>query len=219
MKSEVKIPFHLSKQDRDKRGLPIPWIVFRDKEGTPHFTINDQAALIMALAQKLCGLCGRPHKLGNMWFIGGPGAAFHERGLYIDPPVHEECGRYAMRVCPFIAAPNYSTRIDAKTLDPNKQGDTAVLMDSGMDPSRPAMFVFARASGYKLIEVDPELPQKYIQPRRPWKEVEFWLQGQQIKMPQASAIQRVHAVNKSGMQPEELLWWPRSTNSAQEQTP
>jgi hypothetical protein len=147
--TEIEIPYLLRGNDRDRRGLPIPYIVYRDKDGDPHFTINEAVAVKKVLDRKLCALCGKPHKLGAMWFTGGAGAAFHEEGLFIDPPAHEACGTYAMRVCPFIAAPNYSKRIDHRTLTPEKTHEAALVQDSGMDPKRPPFFVFARASGYQ----------------------------------------------------------------------
>lgn len=200
MKTEIELPFNLSKLDRDRRGLPIPFVVYRDKEGTPHFTINDIHALTMALGNKLCGLCGKPHKMGKMWFIGGVGAAFHESGLFIDPPVHEECGRYAMQVCPFIAAPNYSKRIEDATLDPEKSHG-GVLTDNQMDPSRPPLFIFARTSSYRLIEAEESAV--YIQPRRPWKEIEYYLHGTRINKAEAAAL----TVADGKYLPEDLMWW------------
>ncbi len=128
---EVPIPFSLSKNDRDRRGLPIPFIVYRDTLGVPHFTVDDIGKLDTVLLNKLCGLCGQPLKLGQMWLIGGPASAFLEDGLFIEPPAHEECARYAIQVCPFIAASNYSRRIrKAKTLKPGVLHDQAQIHDN-----------------------------------------------------------------------------------------
>jgi hypothetical protein len=199
--TEIEIPYLLRGNDRDRRGLPIPYIVYRDKAGDPHFTINETVAVKKVLDRKLCALCGKPHKLGAMWFTGGAGAAFHEEGLFIDPPSHEACGTYAMRVCPFIAAPNYSKRIDHRTLTPEKTHEAALVQDSGMDPKRPPFFVFARASGYRVHDVQPG--QWYIQPRRPWKEIQYWLKGEQITQAQAAELLEGTEYHPSG-----LKWWP-----------
>lgn len=196
------IPWLLRNNDRDKRGLPIPFIVFRDADNTPHFTVNDNTALTLCLTDKRCGLCGTPFQLGKMWFIGGPGAAFHENGLFIDAPVHHQCGTFAMKVCPFIAAPNYSKRIDDATIDPERLQDSAVLMDSNMDVTRPPLFVFARTSGYKLVEADDLGLQHYIQPRRPWKEIEYWQHGQRIVKKVAQEI-----IDAGDLPTGVLKWW------------
>ena len=67
---DVPIPFNLSKNDRDRRGFPIPYIVYRDLSGVPHFTVDDVALVQKVLDKKLCGLCGKPLKTGQMWLIG-----------------------------------------------------------------------------------------------------------------------------------------------------
>jgi hypothetical protein len=205
----MNIPFALSHLPRDRRGLPIPFIVYRDQEGNPHFTINDSLRLAMVLDRKLCGLCGKPLKLGQMWFVGGAGAAFHERGLYIDPPSHEICGRFAMQVCPFIAAPNYSKRIDDRTLDPaKKHPETYIKQDQTTDPARPPYFVFARAANYRRVEVEPGLV--YLQPKRPWKDVEFWERGQRIDQGRATAL-----LAGTEYAPALLKWWPNERERAE----
>lgn len=41
------IPAQMQHLDRDKRGLPIPFIVLRDNDNKPHFTINDTHPLFI----------------------------------------------------------------------------------------------------------------------------------------------------------------------------
>jgi hypothetical protein len=197
---DVPIPFNLLKNDRDRRGLPIPFVVYRDAEGVPHFTVNDVQKLDTILSNKLCGLCGKPLKLGQIWLIGGPGSSFLEDGLFIDPPMHEECARYAIQVCAFLAAPNYSRRIEARTL---KEGDMAYVHDNQIAPPRPLFFVLTRTSGFKLIDPDDGSGQKYIQPRRPWKDVEFWKNGARITQAEAEKI-----AEAGDLPPSQLKWWP-----------
>jgi len=50
---DVPIPFDLQENDRDRRGLPIPFVVYRDVTGMPHFTINDVGAVDEVLSKKL----------------------------------------------------------------------------------------------------------------------------------------------------------------------
>jgi hypothetical protein len=201
--NEVPIPFNLSQNPRDRRGLPIPFIVYKDMNGVPHFTVDDVSALNLVLADKLCGLCGKPLKMGQMWQIGGPISAFHEDGLYIEPPAHEECARYAIQVCPFIAATNYARRIEAKTLKSAAVHDEAMVHDNGMAPPRPLFFALTRTSGIKLFDANDGSGQHHIQPRRPWKHVEFWKNGEQITQEEAEAI-----AEDSDNPPSTLKWWP-----------
>jgi hypothetical protein len=204
MTADHPLPYRLKHLPKDRRGLPIPFVVFRDQDGKPHFTINDQHAVAMALSSKLCGLCGKPHRFGEMWFIGGPTAAFHESGAFIDPPVHRECGEYAMKVCPFIAAPSWSRRIDDKTLDYSKlpQDQAIVAIDS--PPERPPYFVMARASGYRIAEADDSPGQALIVPRRPWKETHFWLNSHEITKTYAKEISA-----RTDFPAEKLEFWPK----------
>jgi hypothetical protein len=171
--------------------------------GVPHFTVDNVSALNLVLAERLCGLCGKPLKLGQMWLIGGPISAFHEDGLYIEPPAHEECARYAVQVCPFIAASNYSRRIEAKTLKPGAIDDMKQVHDNQNAPPRPLFFALTRTSGVKLIDADDGSGQKHIQPRRPWKEIEFWKNGERITQEEARQIARA-----GDLSPSALKWWP-----------
>jgi hypothetical protein len=200
---DVPIPFNLSKNDRDRRGLPIPFIVYRDQNGVPHFTVDDRQTVNLVLSKKLCGLCGKPLKLGQMWFIAGPVTAFHEDGLSIEPHAHEECARYAVQVCAFLAAPNYSRRIEDKTLDLEDVHDNAQVHKSHQAPPRPVFFALARTSGIKVIDAGDGSDLKYIQPRRPWKEVEFWQNGERIAQSKAEQIAQAN-----DLPPSQLKWWP-----------
>lgn len=200
---DILIPFNLSKNDRDRRGLPIPFIVYRDMNGVPHFTVDDTRAVNLALSKKLCGLCGKPLKVGQMWLIGGPLSSFSEDGLFTVPPAHEECARYAVQVCPYIAASNYSNLIEDKTLKPEAVHDALQVHDDQIKPPRPLFFVLARTSGIKLIDPQDGSGKQHILPRRPWKEMEFWQIGKRISRAEAEKI-----IEASEISPDRLRWWP-----------
>ena len=100
--------------------------------------------------------------------------------MFTTPHAHEECARYSVQVCPFLAAPIYSRLIEAKTLNPRRVHDTAQFHNDQITPPRPLFFVLARTSGITLIDPDDGSGKKYIIPRRPWKEVEFWQNGERI---------------------------------------
>ena len=200
---DIPIPFLLSKNDRDRRGLPIPFVVYRDEEGTPHFTVDDVEKLNLALAKKLCPLCGKVLKLGQMWLISGPGSAFGEDGLYTTPPAHEECARYSVQVCPFLAAPKYTRYVEDRTLKPEAVHDMANVHNDEIAPPRPPFLVLARTSGMTLVDANDGSGKKYVIPRRPWKEVEFWRNGERITQQQAEMI-----AEAGGTPANQLKWWP-----------
>ena len=200
---DVPIPFNLSKNDRDRRGLPIPFIVYRDTQGVPHFTVDDVEKLDLVLSKKLCGICGKPLKLGHMWLISGAPSFFLDDGLFTIPPAHEECARYSIQVCPFLSAPNYSKLIEDKTLKPEAVHDRARVHNDQITPPRPIFFILGRTSGITLIDSQDGSGKKYILPRRPWKELEFWLNGKKITQQEAEKI-----AEASELPPGKLKWWP-----------
>jgi hypothetical protein len=175
----IPIPERMAHLERDRRGYPIPEAVYRDQAGRPHFAVNDEVIRQRHLERELCPICGGKLHRGR-WFVGGPLSAFSESGLYIDPPMHAECARYALQACPYLAAPNYSQdkRIDAATLpvdDPN-----VIVMDPTMIPERPEVFVAVMSIGQRLQMGD--LPNggrwiRYVAPVRPVRRAEFWRHG------------------------------------------
>jgi hypothetical protein len=188
---DIPIPFNLSGNDRDRRGLPIPFIIYRDKDGTPHFTVDDTGKVNLALAKKLCGLCGKPLKLGQMWLIGGSDFWQNEDELFTAPPAHEDCARYAIQVCPYMAASNYSRLIEEKTLKPHAVHESLDVHNDQIRPQRPLYFTLLRTSGVKLTPAENGSDRKFIAPRRPWRDLEFWRNGQQISRAEAEAMGHV----------------------------
>src|SRR5215467_3254160 len=114
----VPIPDRMRHLDRDHRGYPIFAMALRDRDGRAHFTVNDHTVIERLLATDCCSLCGTKLFRGR-WFVGGPSAALHPRGAYVDPPMHDECVHYALRVCPYLSAPNYAKLIEGRTLPAN----------------------------------------------------------------------------------------------------
>lgn len=171
----IPIPPRMRHLKKDSRGYPIPDGLYIDLTGRAHFTINDDAKRLNHAMGRLCPICGKRLK-PYYWFVGGPGSAFDPNGAYIDLPMHNECAHYALQVCPYLAAPNYSKSVDAKTLP--KDGPSLILLDQTMIPERPEVFVavstkkFTFTSGYR-----------HVKPVRPYLEIEYWLHGKKILEP------------------------------------
>ncbi len=199
----IPIPAALAQNDRDRRGLPIPFIVYRDTDGTPHFTVDDAAKLSLVLAQNLCGLCGKPLVPGEYWLISGPSASFSDDGLFTNPPAHLECARYSVQVCPYLAAPVYARLIEDKTLKPAAVHDMAAVHNDGIAQPRPPLMVLACTTGIDLIDPRDGSGKTYVAPHRPWKDVAFWHHGRPISQQEAVALAR-----EAGLVPQNLKWWP-----------
>lgn len=151
---DVPIPPRMAHLEKDRRGYPIPANVLRDIKGEPAFTVNDTAWVVRTQIEApvpVCGICGTDLEIGDMHFLGGPASAFHPQGVYLDGPVHEECGQYALMVCPYLALPRYAKRLDAKGAKNPLPIDVEV--DWTQYEGRPTCFVMGRAVSFSITNV------------------------------------------------------------------
>jgi hypothetical protein len=178
---EVAIPARMRGLPLDRRGYPIPATVLIDDNGRPHFTINDEVKRQALIKRDACPICGQ-RIIGGRWFVGGPLSAFHEHGTYIDPPMHDECAHYALQVCPYLAAPVYSGRIDTRTLGPGHE-HLLMMMDPTMIADRPALFVAVLCRTNAVTR-----DMRYLRPNRPYMRVEYWRHGERVDDAEGAAI-------------------------------
>ena len=143
--TDIEIPKRMRKLERDRRGYPIPKSVFRDSTGKPHFQISDLIELKRLLKFDLCAMCGAKLK-ASRWLVGGPKSAFYLQGAYFDPPMHDECAHYALQVCPYLAAPTYSKRIEDRTITDGSR----TMVDDRVEIERPFAFVAVETAGQTL---------------------------------------------------------------------
>jgi hypothetical protein len=186
----VPLPDRMKSLPRDHRGFPIFAMAYRDPSGRAHFTVNDESIRTRMVEDDLCSICGKPLLRGR-WFIGGEKSAFHPNGAYIDPPMHAECARYALKVCPYLASPSYEKLIHGATLPaegaPLVIDQTAITSPSTADEVRPALFVAVHARGQR---VKPALGGFVIKPTRPYIAVEYWQHGWRLDHDVGAAIVR-----------------------------
>jgi hypothetical protein len=205
---DTPIPQRMRHLPRDRRGYPIPKSVLIDDEGRPHFTINDEAVRLKHMAEDRCPICGA-RLIGGRWFVGGPRSAFHPQGAYIDLPMHDECAHYALAVCPWLAAPNYTTRLDDKTLQRTKL-PPVVMLDRTVNPERPVIFVAVLCRTHSMFG-------GYPRPDRPYMRVEYWRAGTQLDEETGKAIvATVLALPVPVPQPARLIIPARRGPSARE---
>lgn len=81
-------------------GMPVPISVMRDLKGVPDFAATDLPLGARLAEQRCCAICGKRMR-GLFAFIGGP-TTLEGRRLR-DGPMHVECARYSMTVCPFVS--------------------------------------------------------------------------------------------------------------------
>ena len=163
----------------------IPYIVLRDRNNIPHFKVNDERKVEECIEKDRCSVCGE--KLGNdKWLIGGKMSAFHERGAYIDIPVHKECGVYSLKVCPYMAYTQYT----AKGISDGEKAvlledEKLVLMNPTMDENRLQYFVFVKIKSYSIIR---KFANRFIHPERPYLAIEYWRDGKQLTISQVNKL-------------------------------
>lgn len=167
--ADVPIPLRMAHLPRDPRGYPIPVIVLIDDSGRANFAINNIAIVDRMAREDRCHICGEVLHRAR-WLVGGPLSAFHKAGRYNDGPLHRECLHYAMLVCPYLAMPNYSGRIDDRRL----RNDRSMLMvNTTMMPDRPPLFVAVMTHSVKR-------ERGFFRPRRPYSNIEYWRHGEQL---------------------------------------
>jgi hypothetical protein len=180
----VPIPVRMQGLELDRRGYPIPFNILRDHEGKPHFQINDDEMSWKCIKERLCSICGQ-ELLDDIWMTGGNLSVFHERGAFVDTPVHHECGQYAMQVCPYLAVQSYGKRIDLGTLDPEKFPGM-VFMDPTIAPERPTFFALAKTRDYGVTVYNSG--ERYLHPEKPYIAFECWKDGVQISAEDAQQL-------------------------------
>lgn len=174
MKVTAPIPDRMKHLPLDPRGYPIFYGAFIDADGTPHFTINDEYKRCLMVQEDRCSICGQKNLRGR-WFVGGPTSAFHERGCYLDMPMHDECVHYALTVCPYLAAPNWAKEVGTAKAKQVKAG--VILIDETMIDGRPPVFVAVMAVGQKMVG---EETARYVKPSKPYRKIEYWQHGQRL---------------------------------------
>lgn len=199
--SEIPIPERMRDLKKDRRGLPIPANVLVDKDGKPHFTINNHTIRNKHIMEQLCGICGKKLLRGR-WSVGGPASALTEEGVYYDSPLHYECARYALQVCPYLAMPSYGKRIDTKTLDPKKMDrHEAIFIDPTQIADRPPCFVMVMHVG-ETYSYNNFGDVQHIKPKRPHRRYEFWKDGVQLSEQEGRKISFDHIEKLKREHPE-----------------
>lgn len=177
----LEVSPRVAKLPRDRRGLPIPYVVLKDEHNTPDFIVNDTKLVYQCIAEGRCSLCGEKMDDEDVWFVGGQMSGLDPRGMYIDPPVHHECGSFALQVCPYLAFGRYKG-----FKDPEKakifqrlisEGRVVGYVDPTVDKNRPESFIFGRVNGYIAIDVGGHIK---LLPNRPFAELEEWKDGERI---------------------------------------
>ncbi len=100
------VPRRMTRLPIDKRGYPVPWFVAWI-DGEPDFRIIKPRAVLQALRDKKCWICGE--RLGKYKaFVIGPMCAINR--VSSEPPMHRDCAEFAAMACPFLTRPTAKRR-------------------------------------------------------------------------------------------------------------
>lgn len=142
--TDVPIPENLKRFPLWKGKYVIHFTVYTAKDGSPDFKVVNEARRREALAKNLCHLCGKRLEQPIV-FIGGPKA--EKNRVFMDGPMHEECARYATKVCPYLALADSDhskapARVDA---------DHRIIVSQAVDSGRPARMALYFTDRYEEI--------------------------------------------------------------------
>lgn len=162
----VAVPACLEDRPTDARGYPIPCNVMMpsDPSAPVDFRIIDVERAEQLARKMRCALSGKPLR-GDMVFVGGPQSALN--GLYLDGPSLPDAAEYALRVCPFLAAPKfgYATAVPGTTVHPE------------VSTSRPDLFVAVRVNGFARADM-PSGAKGFHVAGRQGTTISLWKEGE-----------------------------------------
>jgi hypothetical protein len=101
--ADIPLPDRLKNRPISSKGYPVPWFVtLKDTAGEWEFRVIDPARVMKAQRMNLCSICGQQLGVYKTFAIG-PMCTVNR--ISSEAPVHLECGRYAVRACPFMINP------------------------------------------------------------------------------------------------------------------
>lgn len=143
----VPRPARMAHLDTDPRGYVV-FFCIQPEPGDPlDFRYLNGNQIGRCINERRCMICGT--RLGSqMVFVGGPLSVRNR--TFADPPAHDDCTRYALRVCPYLTIPRYSHSVDRPALaqHPDAVGDPTA---SHVKPDRWALY---RCRGYRVEMVE-----------------------------------------------------------------
>jgi len=167
--SKIHTPDRIKAMRKDERGYPIPhtvqWI-----DGKPDFRVIDPQKWMHAVNNCMCGVCGQKIE-GVMAFVGGESSIANR--FFTDLSMHTECAEYALKVCPFIAAPKFSYLLNSEGI---QQGEMTVI--SSVSDKRPSRFGLGLTTGYKLARLMPQ--DDLVIWADPFITIEWWQKGAKL---------------------------------------
>lgn len=104
--------------------------------------------------------------------VGGATAIQH--GLFVDIPMHVDCAEYAIKVCPFLAAPKFAYSRGKEEIE-----GVNVTVAASMSTQRPLIFGLGITRSRPFYTRNgPDVVIKV----RSWESVTWWQNGQKVEV-------------------------------------
>lgn len=165
---KIEIPKFLEHLPTDKRGYPIPYFV-PIVNGVPEFKYADNNKHLEALKHKKCCICGKKLFNKSYWFISGPMG--FENGVDSHSPMHEECARFSLKVCPHL----FYEHSERKT-DDNSGSINQIRQ-------KPSLFFLSKADKFKAVK-DFSSNATFVKFRKKYWETYEYFEGRLKRMDQ-----------------------------------
>lgn len=166
----IAIPDCMKHLPLDSRGYPIPYFGATAPDGTPDFRVVDPDRWVECVTGRKCGITGLP--LGyEMAFVGWPNSILGR--TFTDAPMIPEAAEYALKACPFLAAPKFGY---AAMSSVEKQGG-AVRVNPEMSTTRPEVFGMGITRSYLILHHGNSFVLKAAQFRR----ISYWKHGRHLE--------------------------------------
>lgn len=91
---------------RDRHGHIVTWSSGW-LDGEPMLGTNDAAKVARCILERLCGACGDPL---DYWIAFLGDEVVVKSREFLEPPMHVDCARYSIAVCPYLASPDFAPK-------------------------------------------------------------------------------------------------------------
>jgi hypothetical protein len=172
LEKQEDTPWRLEWRPKDDRGYIIPYTQ-HIVDGVPDFRTLDAERVARCLTNKLCAMCGAP--LGvHLYFIGGPRCLKH--GMFYDPAMHQDCAKYALRVCPHLS------RSKGRYAEPPLSTPETKIVHGAVDPEKVGYSFLMHTKGF-TVRRDPRNDMIAIFAKLPWLDFSLWMNGVRLLGP------------------------------------
>lgn len=172
MKIQIDLPERMKGMKLDERGYPIPYFA-AVVNGKPDFRYMDSKKLTRCIEEKRCYICSQRLLKGQLWFIAGPMGM--KNRVHSDPPMHEECARFSLKICPHMFFEKSERR----------EGEFTPAI--GQMLNKPSTLYLIRASEYRVLQFNMH---RYLNFKCDYTEKYIYVDGRLTKTQQNDDISR-----------------------------